>query len=286
MFVYKQHNQAGLDSQYNNRLHVPDYANYLNRWELQSREAEKKLPVIKDISYGDLPREKLDVFPSLLPHSKTLIFIHGGYWHLWDKTMFHFIANGFHSYGVTTVLLTYPFASEVSMDQVVLSCRNAINWLYKNVSLFNGDPDEIYVVGHSAGGHLAAMLMATDWRLLNPNLPANVLKGTCAISGLFNLVPIHLSYLNAVLKMDMQTSLRNSPVNLQPLNTCPLIIAVGSAETVEFNDQSKELYAAWKDKGIDIQLLQLPELNHYSIIETIIDTHSGLHPAVRQLLHI
>ncbi|MBD0278657.1 MAG: alpha/beta hydrolase, partial [Flavisolibacter sp.] len=123
MFVYKLYDQAALDSQYNNRRHVPDYADYLSRWEWLSRETERKWPVIKDIPYGHLPGERLDVYPSLQPQSKTLIFIHGGYWQMLDKALFHFIANGFHAYGITTVLLTYPLAPDVSMDHILLSCR-------------------------------------------------------------------------------------------------------------------------------------------------------------------
>jgi arylformamidase len=253
---------------------------------LLSWHTQQKLPVIKDISYGNLQRERLDIYPSLQPQSKTLIFLHGGYWQMLDKSMFHFIANGFHSYSVTTVLLTYPLAPEVSIDQIVLSCRKAIKWLYSNISAFNGDPHQIYIVGHSAGGHLAAMLMATDWELFDPGLSANVLKGICAVSGLFNLVPIHLSYINRVLKMDMETAKSNSPVRLEPSNSCPLIVAVGEAESAEFNDQSKEFYTCWKNKGIDNQLLQMPRQNHYSIAETIVDPQSSLHQALLQLMKI
>ena len=286
MFVYKLYDQASLDSQYNNRRHVPHYADYLNRWERLSRETERKLPVIKDVPYGHLPGERLDVYPSPQPRSKTLIFIHGGYWQMLDKALFHFIAAGFHPYGITTVLLTYPLAPDVSMDGIVLSCRNAIKWLYSNSYAFNGDPHQMYVAGHSAGGHLAAMLIATDWKRCNSGVPENVLKGACFISGLFNLVPIHLSYLNKDLKMDRKTAIRNSPVRLEPSNACPLIVAVGEAETTEFNDQSKEIYACWKDKGSDMQFLQLPELNHYSIVEAIVDPNAALHKAICQLMEV
>jgi arylformamidase len=253
---------------------------------LLSEQTAQKFPVIKDVAYGNLERERLDIYPSLQPRSKTLIFIHGGYWQMLDKSMFHFIANGFHSYGVSTLLLTYPLAPEVSIDQIVLSCRKAIKWLYSNLSTFNGDPQQMYVAGHSAGGHLAAMLMATNWQLFDPGLPANVVKGICAISGLFNLVPIHLSYINKVLNMDMETATCNSPLMLEPANTCPLVVAVGKAETAEFNDQSAAFYTCWKKKGTDIQLLQLPGHNHYSIAESIVDPQSTLHQALRQLMNI
>jgi arylformamidase len=286
MLIYKHYDQESLDTQYNNRLHVPNYADYLNRWQLLSRHTEEKLPVIKDLPYGSLQREKLDVYPALQPRSKTLIFIHGGYWQMLDKSMFHFIANGFHSYGVTTVLLTYPLAPQASMHQILLSCRKAISWLYKNVSAYNGDPHQMYVAGHSAGGHLAAMLIATDWKLFQPALSSHVLKGVCTISGLFNLVPIHLSYLNRVLKMDMETAKCNSPLMLEPANLCPLILAVGEAETAEFNDQSNAFYTYCKKKGIDIQLLQLPQQNHYSIAESIVEPQSSIHQALLQLMKI
>ena len=200
--------------------------------------------------------------------------------------MFHFIANGFHVYGVTTVFLTYPFAPEASIDQIVLSCRKAIKWLYSNIHAFNRDADEMYVAGHSAGGHLAAMLMATDWKLFDPGLSGNVIKGICTISGLFNLVPIYHSYVNKVLKMDVETAISNGPVLLEPLNSCPLIVAVGGAETVEFNDQSKEFYTCWKNKGEEIELLQLPNLNHYSIADAMVDPQSLLHRALLQLMKI
>lgn len=264
-FIYKHYDQDALDKQFNNRLHVPDFADYFNRWNLLSRETEKELRVVQDVQYGSMSRERLDVLPSLTPRSKTLVFIHGGYWQMLDKSMFTFIANAFYSYGVTIVLITYPMAPEVSIDQIVLSSTKAIKWVYEHISLYKGDRDQIYVAGHSAGGHLAAMLMTINWRLNNPNLPADVIKGACVISGLFNLVPIYFSYLNKVLKMDLEAALRNSPVTLKPLNLCPLIVVVGGAETAEFKDQSEELAVVWKGKGIDIQLLQLDPLNHFQL---------------------
>lgn len=286
MFVYKEYDQESLDNQYNTRLHVPEFADYFKRWEELSRETEQKLPCIKDIAYGDLPRECLDIYPSVQPGSKTLVFIHGGYWQLLDKSLFHFIASGFHSYGVTIALVTYPLAPEVFIGQIVSSCKKAMQWLYANLPAFNGDPDQIYVVGHSAGGHLAAMLMATDWPAFDPSIPTDILKGVCTASGLFNLVPIQRTYLNAVLKIDEETAKWNSPARLEPLSGCPLIVAVGEDETAEFKDQSKEFYNCWKNKGADVQLLQLPGHNHYSIAEAIVDGQSLLHQALAKLLKV
>jgi arylformamidase len=284
MPVHSSYDPAWLNSQYNNRLHVPDFQDYFDRWEKESRETENALPVIKDIAYGDGPRERLDVYPSPHPRSKTLIFIHGGYWQMLDKTLFHFLARGFHAKGITTVFLTYPLAPAASIDDIVGSCRKTVPWLYHNASTFNSDPNQLYVAGHSAGGHLAAMLVATDWGLLHPDIPANVLKGACFVSGLFDLVPIQLSYLNAVLGMDKEMAVRNSPVKFQSFAACPLIIAVGERETEAFHEQSRELYKSWKEKVNEVQFLSLPWRNHFSVVDAVTDPDATLFPAICRLM--
>src|SRR3954463_1754977 len=103
MFIYKQYNEEELNNQYNLRKHVPDFATYFEQWEKLSNETRTKYTIIKDVHYGDNERERLDVFPSSRPNSKTLVFIHGGYWHLFDKSKFHFIADAFYADDITTV---------------------------------------------------------------------------------------------------------------------------------------------------------------------------------------
>ncbi len=283
MLVYKGYDQAALDRQYNNRLHVPDFATYLDRWDNLSRVAEQTFPVVKNIPYAALPHEQLDIYPSLQPFSKTLIFIHGGYWHKLDKSDFQFVGMAFRDYGITTVLINYPLAPEVSIDQISASCRQAISWLYQNISAYNGNPEQLYVAGHSAGAHLAAMLLATDWKQFNL-IPA-LIKGACFISGLFNLIPISLSDINQVLNMQTETAIRNSPVYLLPATQCLLSIIVGSNETDEFLHQSKELYDCWKD-SIPAEMIQIEGLNHYSIVETILDTNSCLHREMVRIMKL
>lgn len=283
--IYKEYDQAALDRQYNNRLQVPEWAMHLDRWEQWSRETEKQFSHTNDIVYGELERERLDIYPSRRPQSKTLVFIHGGYWQKLDKSMFHYIAGAFQEDNITTVLVTYPLAPSVSLDQIAGSCRKAMHWVYQHISSYQGDPSKIYVAGHSAGGHLVAMMLATNWPALYKDMPHDVLKGACAMSGLFNLTPIRLSDINEALKLDEHMATENSPVKLQPFSSCPTIIAVGGDESQEFRDQSEELYQGWKEK-IPLTWMALPGINHYTIVEEAANKTSPLHQAICGLLGI
>ncbi|TDH17920.1 alpha/beta hydrolase [Segetibacter sp. 3557_3] len=286
MLIYKNYNQEALDRQYNNRLNVPHFATYLDRWEVLSRETERMFPCIKDLRYGQLPREQLDVYPSTSDNATSLVFIHGGYWQLFEKSLFQFIARAFQPYGITTVIINYPLAPADTLDQMVSSCRKAIHWVYQNHSQINGDRDRIFVAGHSAGAHLAAMLMETDWAEYDADLPAGLVKGIVGISGIFNLTPIRLSYLNGVLNLDDEAAIRNSPVRINPGQSTPMILAVGAEESEEFKDQSRELYLCRKAAGFPVQLLQLPEQNHFSILESMLTPHSPLFLAIKEMMSI
>ncbi|HUS01893.1 MAG TPA: hypothetical protein VMY77_09210 [Chitinophagaceae bacterium] len=138
----------------------------------------------------------------------------------------------------------------------------------------------MYIGGHSAGGHLAVMMMTGDKKYSTPGI-----KGVCAMSGLFNLVPVHLSEINETLQMDKAMALQNSPVYLRPLVNCPLFLAVGADETAEYKEQSDELYKNWKEIN-SIQLLQLRGMNHYSIIEELLNSDSLLHQKMCELMNI
>jgi arylformamidase len=282
MIIYKKYNKQELDLQYNNRHHVPDFENSLQLWETLSRLAEKRFTNIKDIAYGEEPRECLDVFPSAKPNSKTLVFIHGGYWQKFDKSNFHFIAGAFADHGISTVIINYPLMPAVSMDKVVTSCRKAVGWIHKNIIDFHGDPEQIFIAGHSAGAHLAAMLLTTEETQNN----LSFIKGICGFSGVFDLIPIQLSNINDVLQMDKETAIRNSPALMAPNHICPLLIAAGGAETNEFLDQSRELYKNWKAKIPAIELIEIPGLNHFTILDSIVDRMSALHQSICKLMMI
>lgn len=274
MIIYKQYNQEQLDNQYNNRLHVPDFATYLERWDKLSEAARAEHAYIKDLQYGDHPRECLDIFCSNKPAAKVLVFIHGGYWQLFDKTKFHFIAEAFLQYNITTVLINYPLAPAATMDEIVASCSKAMLWLQQNLAAYNVTTNDVYIAGHSAGAHLAAMMICKEANQLQ-----NFIKGICLLSGLFNLIPIQLSNKNEVLQMDRKMAIKNSPIELLPAQICPLLIAVGAAETQEFKDQSREFYKHCKNQT-SVELLELPDLNHFSVLDALVDETALLHKAM------
>lgn len=282
MNIYKQYNRQQLDKQYNNRLHVPEFAGYLEAWDKRSEAIREKHAHTSDLKYGQLERERLNIFRSSKPNSKTLVFIHGGYWQFFDKMKFHFITEAFLKHDITTVVINYPLAPDANMDEMVASCRKAILWLQQNLAEFNADPDQVYIAGHSAGAHLTAMLMQDEWtRTLLYSI-----KGVCMISGLYDLRPIQLSYVNEVLQMDEAMAVRNSPIEFEPTLNCPLLVAVGAAETDEFKDQSTQLCSKWKNKPASIELLELPALNHFSILDSMVDENASLHRALLKMMGV
>jgi arylformamidase len=274
MTIYKDYDQQALDSQYNNRARVPEFEQIIQQWERDSEALRQRVQFQADLSYGPHPRELVDIFPASRPGAPVHAFIHGGYWRSLEKRLFHFIADSFIGHDITYVALNYPLTPEVTMDQIVASCRQAMLWLYQNIAPYNGDPNKIYISGHSAGGHLVAMLMATDWPALAAGLPPDLIKGGCAISGLFNLIPIQLSYVNEDVRLDEAMARRNSPQFLPPTCRSPLIVAVGGAESEEYLAQSHDFASTWSQQGVPISEIIVPGANHFSILDHLADNAS------------
>jgi arylformamidase len=280
MIIYKGYDKQVLDSQYNNRARVANVDQIMQQWERESESLRQRVQFHADIAYGPHPREILDIFPVSRAGAPVQAFIHGGYWRSLEKRLFHFIAEGFMSHDMTYVAINYPLAPQATMDEIVASCRQSIIWLYKNIARYNGDPHKICISGHSAGGHLVAMLMATEWPALAADLPPDPIKGGCAISGLFNLIPIQLSYVNDDVRLNEAMARRNSPVFLSPSCHSPLIVTVGGVESEEYLAQSQELVSAWSQQGVPISPLVVPGANHFSILDHLVNPDSLLERAI------
>ncbi len=172
---------------------------------------------------------------------------------------------------MTTVINNYGLAPDHDMDEIVRQNRAALAWIHRNAASFAGDADRIFVAGHSAGGHLAAMLLATDWPAFGAGLPADLVKGICAIGGLFDLEPIRLSYLNAKLNLDAEMARRNSPAHLSYPRAAPSLLVVGHDESPEFHRQTEIMAALWDRLGYPGETVAAQELDHFSVANDLTD---------------
>jgi len=268
--------QKALDAQYNLRAAVPEHPEYFERYAATSAAFRERWPGRLDLPYGDSARQAIDLFLPQAASPPLFVFIHGGYWQALDRKDFSFVAEPLVGAGAAVALVGYDLAPTVDMDTIVGQVRQAIAWLYRNAVAQGYDGGRICLAGHSAGGHLAAMALATDWTGLG--LPADVVKGVCAISGVFDLEPIRQCYLNQVVGLDEAQARRHSPVLLPPQNRCPVMVTVGEHETPAFHRQSRAYAEALGRHGVPCELVTQSGLDHFSII---MEMANEANPAVR-----
>ncbi len=284
--LYRGYDQAGLDKQYE-RLVADDSYAIFDRWRARSDASAATRPVTLDIAYGPAATERLDVFPAKDPHAPILIYIHGGYWIWKDKVDFRFVAEGVVDAGVTLVVINYALTPDHDMDEIVRQVRAAVAFTWKNAGgLVPGVRDRIFLSGHSAGGHLTAIAAATDWPAFDAALPADIVAGGIAISGLYDLEPIRLSYLNETVGLDAAMARRNSPLHAVRTDMPPLTLVVGGAESDEFKRQQADFAAALTAAGNIVATEEVAGLHHFAVIETIADAGSQLQQAVLKRMGI
>ena len=277
--------QEELDAQYNMANTVPSYQSYAEFYVEESKGTRERLDCHLDVSFGPTIAEHLDVFPADQPDAPVLLFIHGGYWHSLSSKEFSFVADGPVSQGVTTVVLNYALCPDVTIDEIVRQSRAAIAWLYQNVADFGGDSSQIYVAGHSAGGHLTAMLLTTDW-MDTYGISADVIKGGCSISGLFDLEPFPYTYLQPKLQLTWGQVRRNSPIRHIPDSAPPLLVTYGKEETSEMRRQSDDFLNAWRENQLKGDLISQTGKDHFSAIDGFLDRDSPLCSAILDLMDV
>lgn len=283
--IYRGYDREALDAQYFLRPQVDDFPAVAAHYQDLSAQAREDLNCTLDIAYGDLPGEKLDVFvPDGVDGAPVHFFIHGGYWQSMDKSDFDYVASGLVARGAVTVVVNYTLAPDVDMDEIVRQNRAALAWVWHNISQYGGNPDDIHVSGHSAGGHLTAMMALTDWHGFDAGLPGNLVKSALPISGVFELEPIMKCFLNDVLSLDQGQVMRNSPAILVAPQPVPVLLTLGGDETVEFHRQTNDYAETLKTQGAEVQVVIPPGLNHFTIVEEYKDANSDLTNAACRLM--
>ena len=268
--------QEFVERGYNNRAAVPDHPRWLAHYPEASAKARAALAPKLDLRFGPGPKETLDLFLPPHPAKGTFVFWHGGYWRALDKSDFSFVAPPFVAHGYAVAVANYDLCPDVSVAAIVDEARRAVMWLAREGAAHGANPDRMVVGGHSAGGHLVAMLFTTDWAALG--LARHPFLGGVSLSGVHDLAPMVQYSFNADFKLDEREAKRLSPLHLAPRCRAPLVLAVGADETSEFVRQTRILWDAWpanRPAGERGPLL-IRERNHFNVVVDFSDPDSEL----------
>ena len=234
--------------------------------------------VVRDVRYGEGPKQTVDLFPAERPRG-ALLFIHGGYWRALDKDDHSFIAPPFVAEGIGVAVVNYDLCPGVRIAHIAEQCRQAVDWLTREGESHGVPAQRLIVGGHSAGGHLTAMMFATDWKARGTS--ANAIVGGVSISGVFDLEPLVEVSFNSDLGLDLQSAREVSPIRLDPWVDAPLLLAAGADETSEFIRQSRCLWQSWprcRPRTRDGPLF-VPGKHHFSVLTEFADPQSELFAA-------
>jgi arylformamidase len=272
-----------LDAQYNNRTRIPEHPQIFERWRRESVQSREHSDCLLDLPYGCAPGETLDVFPAKREASPVLVFIHGGWWRAFNKSDHSFIAPSFVEDGAMVVLPNYALCPAVTIDQIALQMVRALAWTWRNAALHGGDARRIVVAGHSAGGHLATMLLCCDWSSVDVALPARPVQGALSISGLYDLEPLRqAAFLNVDLRLTPEAVGRLSPA-LFPAPQGPLHAVAGALESEEFQRQTELIRQAWGAAAVPV-CETIPGMHHLSVLRDLADPAGRSHRLALRLL--
>lgn len=269
---------AEFDAQYNLRAGRPDYeVTVIPGWTADSETARSNLDCSLDVRYGEGEKQKLDVFRCGDAKAPTLIYFHGGYWQRGDKSVYSFIAPPFVSAGMNVVIVGYDLCPAVTITHISQETREAMAHVWRNAGDLGINRDRITIMGHSAGGHITQMMMATDWPGFGNDLPADLIKAGIPVSPLSYLEPVRLTEaLNTGIRMDAAEAEAESPMtNHPPVTNAPQLVVAGGAETDEFHRQARMYVEAYANSDRAMGLYFVPNVDHFDELNVLCDPDSA-----------
>ncbi|MFM1948220.1 MAG: Carboxylesterase NlhH [Pseudomonadota bacterium] len=282
---------AWFDSMYNNRALVPDHAAHFAQWAQTSADARASLKCTLDIAYGDGPNETLDIFPAKQANAPVVVFIHGGYWRSLDKSDHSFVAPALHEMGACVVVLNYALCpgtpeAPVTIPDIAQQMVKALAWTWHHIAQHGGDPKNVTVAGHSAGGHLAAMLLACNWKQVDKSIPAHWIQKALSVSGLYDLTPLRKTpFLQDSLKLTAKHARMASPALWPRPKKGVLYTVAGGDESAEFLRHNRLIHQTWGPKTVPV-CEDLSGLNHFSIVTDLTKKGTRLSALMKQLIQL
>ncbi len=285
--VYRDYDSEALYAQYNNRAMVAEDVREAHKTE-QAGRAETFVAAAgraeRDLAYGPGPRERLDVFLPENDGGPLLAFIHGGYWQWNDKEPFAFLAEQVVPAGAAFANIEYALCPDISLTRLTDQVRRAVAFLWREGPRLGFDRDRIVVAGHSAGGHLTAMMLATDWPGFADDLPANLVAAGLPISGIYDLQPIRLTPINDPIGLDEAEARALSPAFAVPPTRAPMVVVAGGAESQEFVRQARDFAEAWSAHGVPAEIVVPAGRDHFTVLDTLAEPGHEVCAAALRLL--
>ena len=283
---YGPYDEEELNLQYSLRNVRPTYeTTMIPQWQRRSAEYRHRAGGKYDIAYGDGERDLADFFPARSPNGGLIVYIHGGYWQRGDKSIYSFIAEPCNKAGFAVLAINYMLCPTVKVGDIPPQCRRAVTWAWDHATDFGASPDRFYLMGHSAGAHLTAWMMATDWPGYDVRYPGDMIKAAAAISGLYDFEPIrHTSEnrgtgSNAGFGLNIESAEEARAVSLvdhPPATDAPQLMAWGLEESDEFIRQNEEHYARLRRTTTPVMALRVPDKDHFDLVDVMGDERSEL----------